>query len=662
MNMAYGKIILNEHYLMRVKITLLIFCAALGPVVRSYCQDEKAGMQFTLSSAPYPLTDEGIQSYPYEGKVDEILHSAKLAGWKKSAVTKQEYLLLMEKIVRRSAAWVDSSGAVIDPYYKSEAGQTTPRFVSSAAILLKFGYIEDLKATVFRAMTYSCLRLAYRKAESPDFWMRELTTAFACLKPLAEEELWLRWESLLKQVDPESTYKEIKKSGVALEKLYNWTVYSSCGEFTRETQGLSSPSNHFLQGRAFFEKYMPAQLTHFTSEGMYRDPNDPITYDITTRLQIGHAIASGYDGVLKKPLDELLRRGGLTMLLFTSPDGFAPFGGRSAQFQFQEAIIAALCELEARRYKIIDTKLAGAFKRQAHISVLSMQRWIMEMQPLRHIKNGFPPQTMHGIDDYGKYSLYALYCSSVLGLAVLYADDTIEESPCPSEAGGYLMELFPAFHKIFASTSTSYIEIDTKADEHYDATGLGRFQVKDVPAELGLSMPFSNHPAYRMHDSLKPCEPYAIGPAWKIGPTKSSLAARTDLVHQTKILKLTSDTVNFSLDYADSAAGSLRVEQSYLLTGNELRVMSSVLSEKRTVDSIYFIVPLLVSDGFAYSNLSAKAGDVRVDYLTHHYIIQFDRKLKYEISQTVYANRNGIYRNLVIKKPGNTMQVNLKLE
>ena len=98
---------------------------------------------------------------------------------------------------------------------------------------------------------------------------------------------------------------------------------------------------------------------------MYREPGDPITYDMTTRLQLAAALWYGYDGKLKPHLDELLRRGGITTLFFVSPDGYAPFGGRSGQFNFQEGIISALCEIEAERYKQRYPLLAGAFKRQA---------------------------------------------------------------------------------------------------------------------------------------------------------------------------------------------------------------------------------------------------------------------------------------------------------
>jgi len=283
------------------------------------------------------------------------------------------------------------------------------------------------------------------------------------------------------------------------------------------------------------------------------------------------------------------------------------------------------------------------------------------MQPLRHIKNGFPPETQHGIDEYGKYSVYALYCSSVLGLAALYADDSIDEYACPSEIGGYILELYPAFHKIFASTKTSQIEIDTDADPHYEATGLGRFQVKGVPIELGLSMSFSAHPSYRLHDSLKPREAYAIGPSWKTGKVITSLAAGSNIRHRTKLTRLGRDTIGFNVEYRSTSADSPVVAETYLLAGNELRIHSSLLSSQ-PVDTTYFTIPLLVSDGNNKSSVDILVGNIRVAYMGHYYTIQFDKALSYEIRPTVFANRNGIYRNLVVKKPGNTIQVSLQLE
>lgn len=647
------------------KIKLLSICLVISLTggISSYGQPASPVKLTAFTPDEYSLRNFGLEDYPYNKIVTDLLQVPVPVQWKTSQLNKHVYLDMMEKIVRMAATWVSSEGAVIDPYFKAEWGQTTARFVSSASILLHLGRIEDLKPLVIRSMTYSCKQLANRAAESPDFWMRELSTAFICLKPIVSKKLALSWQDLLKKVDPETTYKVVDPTGEKLAQLNNWAVYSSGGEYTREAFGLTSPSNEFLQGKRFFETYMRPQMVHFTKEGMYRDPNDPITYDITTRLQIAHALTYGYNRELKDSYSELLRRGGLTMLLFTSPNGMAPYGGRSSQFQFQEAIIAALSELEANRYKKTNERLAGAFKRQAHLSANSMKRWILEMEPLRHIKNGFVPEAQHGIEGYGKYSVYALYCSSVLGLAALYADDDIREYPCFSETGGYMLEIFPAFHKVFATVQDSHIEIDTKADLHYESTGLGRFHVRDVPEELGLSMSFTATPNYHMADSLKPYEGYAIGPAWKSDDTIYSLANLSDdLTHTITSTQVSPDTVQFNIQYQSKSANGATVLQGYELFKQNVSITSRIDDPQANVDSIYFIVPVLVSTGLSESNVVEDPGTITVNYLGHRYTIEFDKHSTFFMGKDLFANRNGIYRKLIIRMPGNRMQVNLRLE
>ncbi len=193
----------------------------------------------------------GMPDFCLDDKVTRIISSPSPENWEKSGITRESYLDFMEIIVRNASRWIDGNGAVIAPYCKKEWAQTTPRFVSSASILLYFGRIPELGKIVNRSMTYSCKRLASGQAESPDFWMRELVTAYICLSKSADMEL---------------------------------------------------------------------------------------------------------------------------------------VGGRSGQFNFQEGIISALCEIEAERYKESDPLLAGAFKRQAHLSAKSVGRWLQDMSPPRHSK------------------------------------------------------------------------------------------------------------------------------------------------------------------------------------------------------------------------------------------------------------------------------------
>lgn len=618
-----------------------------------------------LTAKKISLNKLGIAEYPYDDTVKKLIEAPIPKDWKKSGIDKRKYLEMMERIVRMASKWINSEGAVIDPYYHAEFGQTTPRFVSSASVLLHFGRVPELKELVIKSMSYSCSQLANAKGGSPDFWMRELSTAFICLKPMVKKEVWGSWAKQLQSVNPEKVYKDIDSTGQNLDKLNNWAVYSSGGEYMREAVGLTSKSNDFIDGVDFFDKYMNAQLVHFTKEGMYRDPNDPITYDITTRLQIGNALTYGYDGPLRDELSEFLRRGGLTMLLFTSPDGYVPYGGRSGEFQFQEAIIAALSELEANRYKTSNPKLAGIFKRQAHISIQSIKRWALDMEPFRHIKNGFEPKLQHGIDTYGKYSVYSLYYSSVLGLAALYADDEIEEHPTFSETGGYLLELYPAFHKIFASVTNSQIEIDTRGTPHHESVGLGRFQAKGVPLELGMGMPFVFNPKYRMADSLVPSENFAIGPSWVSKGAHFSLAnISSHLTHKLERIRESKDNVEFLLEYSINSADTILVQQHYNLLGKKLEIDSKILGIDETpIDNTSFSVPLLVTNGSSKSEILKEDRRIKVNYMGHSLEVELDdQESTYHIAPKLFANRNGIYKNLIIETPGNHIKINLTLK
>ncbi len=622
-----------------------------------------------FSPARKDLSHLTIGDAKIEAMVAHIRDAPPPADWAPTGLTRSCYLDAMEKIVREALPWVDDQGAVIDPYYKKEWAQTTSRFVASGAILLSFGRITDQRARVCKSMTTCCEKIASGEARtaSPDFWMRELATAFIALESVAEADDLQRWRVTLSSVVPEKTYTQVSPDGTTLAQLNNWAVYSSAGEAIRQAAALA-PANEAVWGNAFFEKYMTAQLGHFTAHGLYRDPGDPITYDITTRLQIASALAFGYDGFLRSDLEELLRRGGLTMLLFASPAGFVPYGGRSSQFNFQETILCALCELEANRYKATNPGLAGAFKRQAHLSFSAIRRWMLESVPLRHIKNGFDPALSHGIDAYGKYSVYTMLASSFLGLAALYADDSIPEQPAPAEIGGFVLELAPAFHKVFATCEGTQLEIDTAADFHYDATGLGRFLERNAPLELGLAMPFAapaskwGQPTIAMSPGCKqPAEPVAIGPAWKAGDRWLSLAGLSEgLTHETRVIRAGRDGVEFEVAYLFRET---TVVEHYTLSAGKVSIRSRVMTAGKPADTIRFIIPLLVMDGQTRAVLQGPAGGVvRVSYGDHEYGVQFDKSLSANVAADEYANRNGIYRSLVLEAQGGEIDVTLELK
>ena len=80
--------------------------------------------------------ENGMPDFCLDDKINRIISSPSPENWRKSGITKESYLDFMEIIVRNASRWIDGDGAVIDPYCKKEWAQTTPRFVSSASILL----------------------------------------------------------------------------------------------------------------------------------------------------------------------------------------------------------------------------------------------------------------------------------------------------------------------------------------------------------------------------------------------------------------------------------------------------------------------------------------------------------------------------------------------
>ncbi|MBO4649290.1 MAG: hypothetical protein J5806_14165 [Lentisphaeria bacterium] len=597
-----------------------------------------------LSALSVVLPLAGGSPYPLTEKI-QALHRThrELLGVKSNRTL---YLDLMEPIVTLAAGWVDEKGAVIDPVSRQEWGQTTPRFVSSAAVLIHFGRCRGLLDKTCRAMSYCTKRLRDPsvRSSSPDFWMRELVTAYHCLKPLVAPELAEQWKNDLAAVDPERCYFRVDPSHTRLGELANWTVYSSGGEAMREQLGIGG-SPDFLWGRAFFDTYVSGQLGRFSEYGMYRDPNDPITYDITTRLQMANALHWGYRGKLHDTIRGFMIRGDLTALLFVSPEGFVPFGGRSGEFHFREGIISALCELEALRFKTDDPVLAGRFRRQARRSAETVLPWLRDT-PLRHIKNRFPPQSRHGCDSYGFYSVYSLFASSVFGLAALYADDTIPEALTFAEMGGFAAELKGAFHKLFVNCGGNYVEFDTCADLKQDATGLGRILLKGIPYGLLPAMPFAPKPKY-VTDPAFPLSgvPAAVGPR--------GLAAVTDRLPEFSLRQETPEKVVWNLTWKLDAE---ILSQDYELTAAGLRIRCTRTAPDGKAMPLVFEIPVLHFNGAetACWTVRGKTAEGRLGSGSAFIRASVDLKLD---DRTDLVNRNGVYRLLTAGSPSGEVEI-----
>jgi len=596
-----------------------------------------------------------LNSSAPEAVLARVLNRKTPENWRASGLTRDFYLDIVERVVRNAAPWVDADGAVIDPVLKREYAQSSSRFVSAGAVLLHCGRCGDLRETIFRAMDHCCdaLKRPDSVERSPDFWMRELATAYSCLEEIAPQERRERWRRDLAQVVPEKNYKCVSPDAAKRAAFHNWAVYSSAGESMRENLGISGSADT-LWGERFFDAYIEHQFRRFNEYGMYRDPADPITYDITTRLQLETALFFGYHGAWRERLRSLLDRGMEATLLFLAPTGQVPFGGRSAQFYFQEGIISALCELAARRVKARDARLAGAYKRQAHLSALAVRPGLLRSDgKLFHIKNFFPVETLHGCDGYGMYSSYSLFAGSVFALAALFADDTVAEVPAPAELGGFGFALQESFHKAFANASGNFLEFDLLPHPGHDACGLGRILLDGMPWGLLPVLPFAREPLYRTAPGIAPnAGAAAVAPEWLDASGKRCrLAENTAVSGVFQSLAPDVCRVRYPLPEAEV------VYEADLRRRGELLLTASV---KGAVHDAELIVPVLRDNGADRPELAFTAQGFRAVCGSGTLLATGDGGAVRSIGTAV--NRTGVYELAAMAMRDNRIRLHFRWE
>ncbi|HOV22152.1 MAG TPA: hypothetical protein PLW95_05675 [bacterium] len=601
-----------------------------------------------------------LKSYPLDKKVKELFERQRQFSkkWESTRITKEIYIELSESIVRVAVSWQDKGGRIIDPYKKEETSTATARFVGALGFLIRTGHCLDLIDICIKSMNRACEDLYYSferpHISGPEFYVKECMQGYLALKDKVDKKLVKKWEKYLGEYDPEKNYVAVLSKNKP-EDIHNFCTFGLAGESFKKAYKIADNSD-------FIERHLETQIQFFTEYGMYRDPNDPMTYDWTARMNLSLLEYFGYKGKYSKDLNEILRRGGLTTLLFLSTTGESPFGGRSNQYHFNEATISLICEYEANRYKRQgELQIAGAFKRTARLTALSIKRWL-GLSPFRHIKNSFPPEIQHGWQrGYGFFSAYSLLIASQFGFAYLLADDSIEERQTLYEIGGYILNLPDAFHKVFATCCGYHIEIDTKADNNYDATGLGRIHKISIPTELGLSTPIASKPNYSV--SVEPSlRNVSIGPGWedKVG-NKYYLSDLSDKIEdvQVKIIKEETEEVKFEVIYKGKFEN--RIKEAYTINKEGIEIEDEISG---SVKDILVQIPLLQTDGENISDIKIGNKKFEVKYLNCIYKVEcLDSGVVDTFVEPFSApNRNGIYKVGCFKTKGNFIKYKLSLE
>ncbi|MDF2723912.1 MAG: hypothetical protein K0Q59_3587 [Paenibacillus sp.] len=569
-------------------------------------------------------------------------NAVKPSDFTPSGITKQLYLDIMEKTV-------DSYGM---DYFTRLLANEIPfqnciglRSCGALALLLANGRKQEWYDLWIRLMDRSCDETIKGLNAENDLAVKEMMLALKLMQKRVDPTISASWRRKLQSIEPYAIYASKYSEATKLAKVNNMTVYNMVGEYMRETEGMTDTSE-------YFDVHWPIILDRFDENGMYRDPDRAMLYDLTTRVQASQMLSLGYRGKYAGLLDYNLEKGGRMTLFMQSSAFLLPYGGRSNHFLFNEALMAACCEYEAARYlKRGDLKSAGMFKRSARLSAQSIMRWLDRDGESRHIKNFFPPDSGHGTELYATLHRYMIPLANFIGQAYWFADETIEEFPCPAELGGYALASSESFHQIFANCQSHSIEIETNANRSYDANGMGRYHKTGVPIELGLSMPFTATPAYKLADGLT-SKNLSLGAGWEAEDGKVTHISDWNGENGVdfKIIEQSPDTVTFSVAYS-------RIRETCTLDAEGIRIEIEWIGQEG--GKVYYSVPLLETNGTDQTLIAYADGLATVSLGEFRYSVSCDGRI--EEMQGNCANKNGVYKVALLSNGSNRLSVRLNL-
>ena len=545
----------------------------------------------TVSEWPDPIA-------PYVARFRaEIAKGPKV---KSTGLTRGDYLKVIAGNVDYFKTLQDANGAIIDPHKKAEWQYSTPCFALAAATLAVHADRKDLLEPAAKAMDWATLTLSQRRAANAheDFFAPQIAHALPLLKPLVDPARAAKWEANILGFDPFAVYRSQPGNG-------NWNVVALSGEFLFHKLGLRDNTG-------FVEQCLAGQGKWFNSPwGMYTE--GPMPYDLFPRLWAAYMMAAGYAGPHADDLREVLRRGALTSLFLQSPAGELPAGGRSAHHQWNEAEQCAMYEIYAARALADgDKKMAGVFKRAAHLALGSMKRWIRPSGEMWIVKNHFDPALRHGYESYSAHSQYNLLPMAMLAIAYQHAAATeaVRENPAPADVGGYVLQIGAPFNKVVANAVGMYVEFDTAADPHYNPTGLLRVHRKGNNPQLGPSDGLVAGPAYEV--TTGPKTTAAVGPAWKDAEGKWRQLAEFDRAHITRAslldVKETPREVSFQLLYEGYFGGPTLVSERVRVTPESVTLTAELPNYGGPMRLVW---PVLANDGAMETAVSVKGDTVR---------------------------------------------------
>ncbi len=569
--------------------------------------EAQAGDETILPPAALAETPLPGNAHPLHRQINAFMaRAADRENFTPTRLNRRDYLRVIDGQVRVMQRYQNARGGIVDPVRHEEVYYATPCYAHCVAALLASGFRRDsdLLESGMRAMdaALSDMVAATAKNNHGDFYTYPAMMALELFDGLAPPQRVAAWRKDLGRLNSEKLYR----SGAGGS---NWNVVNLSGEYLRAVHGLTNMD--------YVEESLTAQLKHFTPLGMYDEHGHPLAYDQFPRhflagILVGPACRAGpvppgrrdllgYRGPSYAAYRELLWRGAWTSLLMQSPFGELPTGFRSSHHIWNEAASAVTFEVYATHYARAGRDIeAGAMKRAARLSLACIQRWIRPDGSGYIVKNRFPIEAEHGYESYSAHANYNMLACSMLSAAWAFADDAVQEGPCPAEIGGFVLPILDPFHKVFANAGGAYIEYDTCGDHIYNPTGLIRVHIEGGHPQLGPS------------DGCAPKFSGAgvnlsIGPAWKDSGGKwHRLADTSPAPPSIDVLEESPTRVRFRVAYASLESGGAAevtsspqplpaVTQTFTLERKSVTVEDELTGGDVQRMRVYY--PMLVFDG-----------------------------------------------------------------
>ena len=424
---------------------------------------------------------------------------------------KESYLDIMQKSVD---AYSDSAiTAYIDKVnVEGIKEHGFARLTANIGILLSQGRIPERRETFVRMMDICAREMPVALKNNNgvsvgnDFSVKEIC---CCLYELERSEIFSQdqmrhWQDCIRSMRAEDIYTV--QPVLPSEKAYNWCVFGSASECARLMTGLGGD-------RSYADRYFEDQLRYFDENGMYRDPHQPIVYDIVTRLQFMAALEFGYDGPARESIEEQLLKSALPTLWMQTAAGEIPFGGRSNQFLHNDSFYAAVFEYYATWMKKRgDMEMASRFKAAAIRARESLEYWLSQ-EPVRHIKNHYPLESGYGCEVYAYFNKYMVTTASWAYLAWRFADDSI--IPATTTEPSHTFVSSDDFHIVVMNAGGYTVQFDTNANEYYDSNGIGKIQKRGAPSVIAMASPCPSVPAPNYQLDIHNPGPLALSPLWE---------------------------------------------------------------------------------------------------------------------------------------------------